>query len=160
MRRELKVPSGGVEVSEPLIGDDPEVTLALERVRAYAQDHDREWFAGASRLRDANGDEHKSMIVWRVPNNEFDARVRAFAGDGITVVLQDAPHSESELVDVLHQATALIGPHAIEGSIWSIRPDGSGITVRLPEDVSTWQRVMDEHFPGYVRVAYGQAFPA
>jgi hypothetical protein len=32
--------------------------------------------------------------------------------------------------------------------------------LRLPADVVHWQRVMDEHFPGYVRVSYGQAFPA
>ena len=147
-------------MSERLIGDDPEVTLALERVRAYAQEHGREWFAGASRLRDANGEEHESLIVWRVPNDGFDAGVRVAAGDGVAVVLQDASHSERELADVLQQVTTLNGIGAIEGALWSIRPDGSGITLRIPEDAATWQRVMDEHFPGYVQVVYGQAFPA
>jgi len=147
-------------VSERLIDNDPDVTLALDRVVAYAREHGREWFAGASRLRDANGDEHKSLIVWRVPNDEFDAGVRVAAGDGITVVPQNAEHSERELAGVLRKVTTFNGIDAIEGAFWSIKPDGSGITLRLPADVAQWQQVMDEHFPGYVQVAHGEVFPA
>jgi hypothetical protein len=147
-------------VSEQLIDNDEEVTLALDRVVAYALVHGLRWFAGAARMRDEKGIEHKSLVVWRVPNDEFDAQVRAAAGDGVAVVFEDAAHSERELEEVRQRAGTLMGTDIPDGAISSLRPDGAAITLSVPGDVERWQRVMDEHFPGYVQVAEGHAFPA
>ena len=101
-----------------------------------------------------------AVVIYRVPDPEFDRQVHELVGPQTRVILEDAAHARIDLEAARARLWDLPGSHDIAGL--SLPIDGSTVKVTFHGDAAAAQAWMDIAVPGLVTVEqadYGPAGP-
>jgi hypothetical protein len=118
---------------------------AIDSVRGFGFGDGRAFYAGVH-VDHRDG----ALIIFRVPNADFDRRVRDLVAPGVRVTFHEAAHARVELEAVRDRVWDLPGSEAIVGV--SVPIDGSTVKVTLHGDAIAAQAWMNVTLPALVTV--------
>jgi hypothetical protein len=139
-------------MDETQISMDPALAAAADVAREYGHHSGRRSFAGV-----AVDEPHQGLTVYRVPNAEFDMRLRDLLPVDVSITLVDALHTRDELQVAREQVWDLAT--ALDISAVAIPVDGTVLTVVVAGSETDAQWSLDEVVPGLARAQSATALP-
>jgi hypothetical protein len=106
----------------------------------------------AGLVADAGGNR---ITVYRKPSADFDAAVRAMAGD-VTVSLRTAQHSRTELQSLQRSVLAYAESKNVLVSSTEPPADGGALVVRVAGDVANGRRILTAKYGSDIKVLEGE----